>query len=51
MRQTVLHVSEILGWADEHRDRTGKLPTASSGVVAALIGVYLGMAFIKRYLR
>src|SRR5207244_8807495 len=34
-RRPVLHVSEILAWADEQRERTGKFPTASSGVVAA----------------
>lgn len=34
-RRTVLHVAEILAWADEYRKRTGKFPTADSGVVVA----------------
>ena len=34
-RRTVLHVAEILAWADEYRERTGKFPTADSGVVVA----------------
>ncbi len=33
MQRTILHVSEILAWADEHRRRTGKFPTVSAGTV------------------
>jgi hypothetical protein len=33
--RTVLHVEDVVAWAEEHRQRTGKLPTAKSGVVVA----------------
>ena len=35
MSRSILHVAEILAWADEHLARTGKFPTATSGVVVA----------------
>ena len=34
-RRPVLHVTEILTWADEYRERKGRFPTADSGVVMA----------------
>ncbi len=34
-RRPVLHVAEILDWADECRERKGRFPTAGSGVVTA----------------
>ena len=33
MPRGILYVSEILAWADEHRERTGKFPTADAGIV------------------
>jgi hypothetical protein len=33
MPRTILHVSEVLAWADEHRKRTGKFPLRTSGIV------------------
>lgn len=35
MAKSILHVANVLAWADEHHARTGALPKASSGVVAA----------------
>ena len=33
MQRSILHVSDVRSWADEHRKRTGWFPTADSGVV------------------
>ena len=33
MQRSILHVSDILSWADEHLKRAGRFPTADSGVV------------------
>ena len=35
MPRTILHVAEILAWADEQRKRTGKFPTCDDGTVLA----------------
>ena len=35
MPRTILHVAEILAWADEQRKRTGRFPTCSGGTVLA----------------
>jgi hypothetical protein len=33
MRRSILHIADILKWADAHRRRTGRFPQVSSGVV------------------
>jgi len=35
MKKPVLHVAEVLEWADEHHCRTGSFPNSDSGLVAA----------------
>jgi hypothetical protein len=34
MRRPVLHYEDVLAWADEYHQRTGKFPTAKSGRIA-----------------
>jgi hypothetical protein len=33
MRRPILHIAEILAWADAHHERTGKWPNANSGQI------------------